>query len=248
MPIAARCPSCGSPLSETSVLALAPVCERCGCVITETGGSLGSTSAFGINDPTITRKRVEADLAVLNDYRYRYVGMLEACKEQLNSSVDRYAKTPNPPEVLTLKPVPPLGEGVLKGVQWGLGCGTPLLCLSWWPLMPLLFLFPSANPSPGSDQSGFFGMAFFGLIWYLPFIYFHLRPRFKAIAANGDRPFENARRQKAYAEACALALLAAEPVKAAQDHRLRCQIRELDGLIRTVTEKAEDVRRLLKTL
>jgi len=43
-------------------------------------------------------------------------------------------------------------------------------------------------------------------------------------------------------------LKAAEPIKAAQDHRLRCQIRELDGLIKTVTEKADGIRKILRTL
>jgi hypothetical protein len=75
-----------------------------------------------------------------------------------------------------------------------------------------------------------------------------LRRNLMARVANGNRPLENARRQRAYEEAREAALKAAEPVKAAQDHRLRCQIRELEGLIETVTDKAEDVRRLLITL
>jgi len=41
---------------------------------------------------------------------------------------------------------------------------------------------------------------------------------------------------------------AAEPVKAAQDYRLTVQIRELDGLIMTITEKAKEVRNILKAL
>jgi hypothetical protein len=86
------------------------------------------------------------------------------------------------------------------------------------------------------------------VVWYAPFVLFCLQPHYKAEAANGSRPFENARRQKAYEEARASALKAAEPVKAAQDHRLRCQIRELEGLITTVTKKAEDVRGILRTL
>ena len=77
MPIAAQCSNCGGPLSETSVLALAPVCERCGTVITEIGGSLGLTSAYSVNDPTITRRRVEADLGVFREYQMRYHGSKE---------------------------------------------------------------------------------------------------------------------------------------------------------------------------
>ncbi|HEX3148582.1 MAG TPA: hypothetical protein VHR66_10890 [Gemmataceae bacterium] len=116
MPIAAQCPNCGGPLSETSVLALAPVCERCGTVITNIGGTLGLTSAYGVNDPTITRQRVEADLAVLTGNRDKYVGMREACKEQLTWGVKRYAKLPSPPELLELQPVPPLKKCILTGL------------------------------------------------------------------------------------------------------------------------------------
>jgi hypothetical protein len=75
-------------------------------VITQTGGTLGLTSAYGVNDPTITRKRVEADLAVFSDYKSRYVGMLEACKEQLSWDVEQYAKLPTEPELLPVKTVP----------------------------------------------------------------------------------------------------------------------------------------------
>ncbi len=71
---------------------------------------------------------------------------------------------------------------------------------------------------------------------------------FKVKAANGNKPLENARRQKVYEDAMAAALKAAEPIKAAEDHRLRCQIRELEGLAKTVCEKEADVRRMLATL
>ena len=68
-------------------------------------------------------------------------------------------------------------------------------------------------------------------VWYASFVLFCLQAHYKAKAANGSRPFENARRQKAYEEGRAEAMKAAEPMKAAQDHRLRCQIRELEGLL-----------------
>ena len=113
-PIAAQCPNCGGPLSETSVLAIAPVCQRCGTVITKIGGTLGLTSAYGINDPTITRKRVEADLAVFSDYINKYVGMMEACKQQLEWGVERYANHPSLPELLAVQPVPPFSEGLQR--------------------------------------------------------------------------------------------------------------------------------------
>ena len=254
MPIAAQCPNCGGPLSETSVLALAPVCERCGTVITKLGGTLGLTSAYGVNDPTITRKRVEADLAVFCDYGNKYVGMLEACKEQLNWGMERYAKHPNPPQLLSLQPVPHFEEGLRKGLGLAFMWGIPCFCISIAPIsVPIgLLIMLSHPPQPPQDWRGLLGpmsvSMLLAVVWYGAFVWFHLRPHYKAKAANGDRPFENARRQKAYEETRAAALKAAEPVKAAQDHRLRCQIRELEGLITTVTEKAEDVRRLLRTL
>lgn len=117
VPIAAKCPSCGGSLSEASILALAPVCGHCGTVITKVGGTFRLTGAYGVNDPTITRKRVEPDLAVLCEYRDNYVGMVEACKQQLNWSVERYAKLPNKPELLSLQPVPPFSEGLGRGLR-----------------------------------------------------------------------------------------------------------------------------------
>jgi hypothetical protein len=73
-------------------------------------------------------------------------------------------------------------------------------------------------------------------------------PCVRATMANGTRPAENSRRQHAYEEATAMALRAAEAIKAAEDHRLRCQIRELEGLAKTIGEKEADVRRILATL
>jgi len=75
-----------------------------------------------------------------------------------------------------------------------------------------------------------------------------LSDHFRIKAANGSRPLENARRQKAHEEAVAAALKAAEPIKAAGDHRLRCQLPELEGLAKTVGEKEADVRRIPATL
>jgi hypothetical protein len=255
MPIAAQCPSCGASLSETSVIALAPVCEHCGSVITKTGGTLGLTSAYGVNDPTITRKRVEADLAVFCDYRNKYVGMLEACKEQLNWGVERYAKLPNEPELLPLKPVP----SVLYILGWDGGDLRAGITAIFLCEVVALFLSSLIAPPWGPQGNGFHIL--FWLVsalcllvfvitspFYLVTLITGLVTYFTARVANGRRPLENARRQKAYEAACAAALKAAEPIKAAEDHRLGCQIRELEGLITTVTEKAEDVRRILGTL
>ena len=240
MPFVAICPSCGSPLSETSVLALAPVCAYCGAVVTETGGTLGLTSAYGVNDPTITRKRVEADLAVFRDYQKKYMGMLEACKQQLNWGVERYAHLPNPPELLQLQPIPPFGEGLWRGLK--MGClwfaGTLLASCCILTVIAISLRDDAYDAyyrtSNHGDPPWFVAaVGLFVLITcgsWVPAVWFNLWPHFKAKAANGNRPLENARRQKVYKEAFTAALRAAEPVKAAQDYRLSCQIRELEGL------------------
>jgi hypothetical protein len=85
-------------------------------------------------------------------------------------------------------------------------------------------------------------------LWWGGFVFFAILPHISAKSANGQRPQENARRQRKYELARAAALKAAKPIKAAQDHRLSVQIRELDGLIATMTKKVDDVRRLLRTL
>lgn len=52
----------------------------------------------------------------------------------------------------------------------------------------------------------------------------------------------------AHEAAVAAALSAAVPLKEAQDHRLRCQIRDLAGLAQTVSEKETAVRQIVAKL
>jgi hypothetical protein len=216
-------------------------------VITEVGGTLGLTSAYGVSDPTITRKRVEADLAVFRDYQKKYIGMLEACKEQLNWGVEKYAQIPNPPELLELQPVPPfwtcLWQGLLGGFLLFFGAS---FCVVFCGLLVRAFIEVAVNPEVARTTSDLLFLIPWCLWAYV--VFSSLLPYFRARVANGNRPLENARRQKLYEEAVARALKAAEPVKAAQDYRLRCQIRELEGLIKTVGEKEAEVRRILETL
>lgn len=253
MPIAARCPSCSCPLSETSILALAPVCQACGIVITEVGGSLGQTSTYGVNDPTIQRARVAADLSVLLAYSSKYAGMIESCKEQLLWGVERYAQLPQKPNLLPLQPVPSL----LSCLFYGLSLAT--ICSAYACFVPLLsaivffitLLGVAIDSKLLRDQAfvrNFLSSGFITVSWWGGFTLFYLWPYFSAIQANGERPMENARRQKDYELAYAMALKAAEPVRSAQNHRLSVQIRELEGLVRTVTKKADDVRRILASL
>src|SRR5437773_1495694 len=221
MPKAAECPNCGSPLSETSVLALAPVCERCGTVVMETGGTLGATSAYGVNDPTITRARIEADLAVFTQYLSNYFGMREACKEQLIWGVERYAKLPQKPELLQFEPIPPLAQCVMKGLGraalWDLYC-----CLLPWfftlvavvaivlfPFVIASLLYPGLSPP---IKNFWFELFFYGsgtVVWWGAFVLYAAQPHYKAKRAAGERPKENARRQRAYEAAYAAAFKAA---------------------------------------
>lgn len=69
-----------------------------------------------------------------------------------------------------------------------------------------------------------------------------------ACAAASLCEWENARRKEAYRKAVGAALKAADPLKAAQDHRLRCQIRKLKSLETTLGEKEAKVCGLLATL
>ena len=219
------------------------------------GGTLGLTSAYGVNDRTITRKRVEADLAVFCDYRTKYVGMLAACKEQLNWDVERYAKLPIPPELLPLKPLPSwlyiLGyDADDKSARLAAGY------FLYFGFIPWIL----GSLIAGLLGNGFFWALFHFVSWlcwkvcvftlpiYLISVIIGMVTYFTVTVANGQRPQENARRQRAYKAACSAAMKAAEPVKAAQDYRLTVQIRELDGLIMTITEKAKEVRKILKAL
>ncbi len=245
MPVSASCPSCGAALSEASVLALAPICSHCGVVITSIGGTLGLTSAYGVRDPTITRSRVEADLAVFREYQMKYRGMLEACKQQLDWGVERYAQLPRPPELLKLEEVPPLFDGS----QWLLTpIRFPFYFGATWIAFLLFFGFTRLFKSDRNIMFKEGTIKTIAVISLATTLWVTVKDHFKAKAANGSRPRENARRQKLHEESKAAALKAAEPLKAAEDNRLRCQIRELEGLAKTVAEKEADVRRILAKL
>jgi hypothetical protein len=214
-------------------------------VITGIGGSLGFTSAYGVGDPTITRRRVEADLDVFREYQMKYRGMLEACKQQSAWSVERYARLPQAPEFLKLEDVPPfwLGSAIGLGIAVVWFVGSFIACM----IVGVILLIVSIVVKLDEKLLNFiFELIILGgsLVCVLSGPFNHFRVKL----ANGDKPRENTRRQEAYEAAVAAALTAAEPLKAAEDHRLRCQIRELEGLAKTVGEKEADVRRILATI
>ncbi|WP_310452257.1 hypothetical protein [Sulfuritalea sp.] len=254
------------------MVALAPVCTNCRSVITSVGGTLGLTGTYGVSDATITQRRVEADLAVLREYQVKYRGMKEACLQQLDWSVERYAKLPQTPELLALENVPDfwasLGSGLTSAAGWLFGSTigsyvfmvvydiifhsfrraglTHTPSFAWIEHIPF-FVFGIPGPGRRYLEPENLILNLFVLGGCVVVVLACLFPHFKAKRSNGDRPRENARRQKAHQEAVATALKAAEPLKAAEDHRLRVQIRELESCAKTVSDKEAEVRRLLPT-
>jgi len=176
--------------------------------------------------------------------------MLEACKEQLNWKADRYVESPPEPQLLPLQFVPPvldLKDTSTKVFVIAVGCTT---------IGGLLLLFVNMFDDLTGGRNGlgiclWFPLFFFGACvallsssFFLISLGTRLSTRRAAMAANGERPLENGRRQNAYAAERLAALKAAEAKKAAQDHRLRCQVRELEALIDTMSQKVDAVNRL----
>jgi hypothetical protein len=215
-------------------------------VITNVGGTLGFTGVYGVSDATITRRRVEADLAVFREYKERYRGMKEACLQQLDWGVERYAKLPQPPELLELVDVPSFQAILLyisKIVRGHMAIfGTVVFVVT----LILLNLFQV--PHSGSNEWFFILLIIEFVLFAVFFVSGGLLVRYRARTANGETPQENARRKEAYQKAVGAAFKAADPLKAAQDHRLRCQIRELESLGTTLGVKEAKVRELLATL
>jgi hypothetical protein len=144
--------------------------------------------------------------------------------------------------LLKLEDVPSFWMGLEKGLE--MAAAWFAICLIYGGV--LFVVLHILNVLSDRTLGFFLSMVFLG--GCIVAVLLGLSDHFRAKVANGSRPAENSRRQKAYAEARAVALKAAEPLKAAEDHRLRCQIRELEGLAKTVGEKKADVRRLLATL
>lgn len=231
MPIAAVCPNCGAPISDTAIIALAPVCTHCRSVITNVGGSLGLTGVYGVNDTMLTRARVEADLRVFRDHLAKYNGMREHCLQKLQWSAEPYAKLPPPPTLLTLEELPSLTALIGAGIMGS------VICFPVWfvsnlaiPILSLpvaLFFEHSTLAKFLNSLVGFLWTwnAFWSgvvLVWLGCLV-----PYFVAIARNGTRPMENTRRQRKYENDRSAALKAAEPLKAAEDHRLRVKFGSL---------------------
>ena len=211
-------------------MALAPICAHCGVVITSAGGTLGVTSAYGVGDPTITRKRVEADLAVFHEYRLKHTGMLDVCVQQLGRSAEHYADLPETPKFLELQRGLPVGPSLLFAVisfPTVMGLGYTLMFVHWVFDVIRRIGNEVADANRGERMASFAQAAWpseslillaalgvrAAVVLAIPLSYLRAR------RANGDRPKENAPRQKAHDDATGAALGAAERIKAATDHR-----------------------------
>ncbi|MEQ1574675.1 MAG: hypothetical protein ABL993_10560 [Vicinamibacterales bacterium] len=213
--------------------------------MTAVGGTLGLTGTFGLSDPTIARKRCEADLAVLNEYLRRYEDMTRACLEQLEWGPERYAQLPSPPIQIELKPVPPLWGPALLGLV-GAVVWVVVAIPGGAVVLAIVEAIWGEHSTPVEVGSALVLVVAFGgaLVAALaaPFEYW------RAIAANGSLPQDNARRRSEYEAAAARSIQDATPRKSAEDHRLRVQIRELESLARTVAKKEAAVRQLIDSV
>ena len=256
MPQVAGCPACGSALSEAAVLALAPVCGYCKSVLVNFGGTLGLTGAYGVSDPTITRKRLDADIQVVEEYVERYRDMIAASAEELAWGVDRYADLPPAPELQSVDTALPGKTALLFPV---------LTAITYFHLTTLhrqlTWIFNMVErPAYLFDQYGMIVGFFLGLLLLLLSLVLAVSPFIlvpavfgSAIAfiayllgaprrARAER--ENSSRLLKHRQATAAALSEAEPKKRAQDHRLRLRIREAEAHLETLASKVAELRSL----
>jgi hypothetical protein len=183
--------------------------------------------------------------------------MLEDSKQRLNWNSERYAAHLQPPELLQLKEVPPLWKSVGIGLLLLPALGIIILIV----LVVIAFVLDISGTRTTVTVYGIHSLypnsfvehlnMIAALLFWGPSVLVVLSGAFRhfsAMAANGNRPLENSRRKEAFEKEQAAEMKIAERKKAAEDHRMRVQIRELEGEIKAVSEKAADVRRILATL
>ena len=223
---------------------MAPVCHVCGTVSISFGGTFGITAVYGVNDPALTRQRVQADLQVLIQYERNLHGLIAANKEQLDWGVEKYAKLPAPPELIPTVDVP---NAVNVALESSSGCLLGLAVLAVLVALGAMLEKKRVNPMEVVGAiSVVLGLP--ALVVFVVTYLFSLPPSIKAKLQNGSAPQENNQRQQRYNLECQQALEAAEPIKAAQDHRMRCQICDSEASIKTVRTKAESIRSMLAHL
>lgn len=260
-PTTARCPSCGSPFSKAAVLALAPVCDSCGAVAVSFGGSLGITGAYGVNDGELTRKRVEGDLAVLLRHEQSLVGATEAARDQLTWTAARYATLPLEPR---LELVPRrrrerlstiFSSVVILGPILGVVLSFCWVPIRWYCRDRGIYWVPrkldEAWEALGGDAGGGWKtllsvmaicVAFMAVVILVgaSLTLWLLGLGVRAENRRRQRTYRSARQK--YETAKAEALKAGEIKKAAEDYRVRLQLRDSEALLITVREKIVSVQ------
>ena len=233
-----RCPNsaCRAPLDDLNVVGEMGYCPKCGYCFRVTEGTLALTGKYGLDLPDLTQSRIDAELIAFRDYESNCKGKLGDCKERLTWGAERYAKLPPLPELLELKEVHLSLKGFLIGffIYYDFG-GMVLL----W-LMRILF---AKDTNSLFDYAGGPVVIFAYIAWFIVCMYLGQLKYFSAKKANGNRPAENARRQKEYEKAKAEAMRDGERIKEREDYRLKEDIRKLSGIIESVHEKAENIRR-----
>jgi hypothetical protein len=183
----------------------------------------------------------------------KYTGMMDHCKQKLNWDVGQYAALPQPPQILPLQKVQ---YSKWKEYWMRLFLCAVFVCMWGIPIDYVWYHIHHLLQTGGNEWGSW-------VPWNQPEVEFILVilfgctgillaafafDCFRVQAANGNSPLENERRRKKHKMDLDAALKAAVPRKSAEDHRLRVQIRELEGEIKAVSEKAADVRRILATL
>ncbi len=246
MPVAAECPNCGGPLDKTSFLADVPQCTRCGTLVTEHGGTLGMTSAYGVNDPNLTRSRVESDLKSIEEAESRYRGTILSYQAQLGWKAERYARIPDPPQLLQTKEAPSFVGSVVSGALVWFWFWYLIVALIFSVLSPFLVAAKILSPHMWNDPGAIVGpMVLLSLVLGIGS---RLIKYFTAAGANLKIQAENARRRKEYEKAKVEAMKAALPEKERTDHDLRRDIVKLEGFLKAATHQKEYARELLKKL
>lgn len=199
------------------------------------------TGAFGLSDPTVARRRCDADLAVLNEYLQRYEGMKQACLEQLAWGPERYAQLPPKPTLLDV-------ESKSNGAFLGIIAALLAYFTAYVVVLGAgLWLLELSGLAKSTVASTLLAVALLGMYAPPVFAYRWTTELVKRQATKTER-HENSRRQREYQEALAQSLRDAQPRKAAEGHRLRLQIRELESLAKTVAEREAAVSRLRGSL
>lgn len=240
-----KCSVCGGEYDYNTLDAFVLQCPYCGTSAVAKGGALGLTGINEKDDPALKKRVLESNIEIYTDQKNKYRGMIELKQEQLSWGSERYARFPSEPEYLSLIPVPPFWTGLIKGLVRG------FLVFLLWTLSTccmgaLLEQFMYAGKR--GPQWIYLLIVFGAFGSWLATIVSCLQGHFRAKAANGKRPRENMRRQRAYEASYEAAIRAAEPVKHKEDQRLRHEIVDLEAKERMAERQIEELSKKMSRI